>query len=155
MSLYSVFGKLLFIKTYKVNENLQRNKNYKIEEILTKYRFENTQRSIFSRVLSSREVCARAITINDVKMHVPLFISGDASPGFNYRLEHIRSVIAKSFTSNNPCQSTINYSQNDNVASPSIVRNFDNNLFADILEIGLYIDRQPLTKILIFKLIEF
>jgi len=72
-----------------------------------------------------------------VKMYVLLFISRDTSPGFNYRLdEHVRSVTARSFISNNPCQSIINYLQNDNVASPSIVRRFDNNLFVDVLEIG-------------------
>lgn len=72
---------------------------------------------------------------------------GDANPGFNYRLdEHVRSVTARSFASNNPCQSAINYLQNDNIASPGIVRSFDNNLFANILEIGFYIDRQPFNK---------
>jgi len=107
----------------------------------------------FSKILSTWEVCARVITINDVKIYVPMFISEDASPGFNYSLdEHVRSVTARSFTSNNSCQSIINYLQNDNVASPSIVRKFDNNLFADVLEIG-HIDWQPLMKILIFELL--
>lgn len=31
----------------------------------------------FSKVLSFHKVCVRAITINDVKMHVLLFISED------------------------------------------------------------------------------